>query len=203
MKESMIFYRSFYEAIQDLPDAEALQVYNAVFAYGLDFKETELTGIASTVFKLVKPQLDANIRKYQNSLKGGRPRTVESNSPGFSLSNAPRKKPNQNLEETKIKPNQNLEETKTKANGNGNGNLNKNPNSNLNLPVEPVEFLERASAELEQERIDAFLNVEMFNDSIFEETKQKSVIEETNEKKSVSDLSPEMLQFIDDLNSTL
>lgn len=131
----MIIYRSFYEAIKDLPTEEGGKVWNAIYAYGLDGEETELTGISSTVFKLIKPQLDANRRKYENSLLGGRPK----------------KKPNQNLNETEMKPKQNLNETEMKANGNGNGNgngnYNKNPNSNLNLPVEPVEHLKRASSE--------------------------------------------------------
>jgi hypothetical protein len=190
MRDSMIFYRSFYEAIQDLPDAEALQVYNAIFSYGLNFEEPELTGTASTVFKLIKPQLIANIRKYENSLKGGRPKSGKESLP-------------LDEEETKMKPKENQNETKSKANGNGNGNLNKNPNSNLNSPepVEPVEFLERASDELFQERIDEFH--EILNESIFKETKQKSVIDDSVTKKPVSDLSPQMLQLIEKLNDKL
>ncbi len=35
----MVFYRSFYEALKDLPDSERLQVYDAIFSYGLDQKD--------------------------------------------------------------------------------------------------------------------------------------------------------------------
>ncbi len=161
----MIIYRSFYEAIKDLPEEEGFKAWNAIYAYGLNGEETELTGIAATIFKLIKPQLDANQRKFENGTKGGRPKKQD---------------------ETKKKPNQNLDETKMKANGNGNGNgnLNNNLNSNLNLPVEPVEpveLLERASDDVKQERIDDFLQGKMLDNSIFEETKQKTLLELTND----------------------
>lgn len=60
MRDSIIFYRSFYEAISELePDVQA-KVYTAIFEYSLNFNEVELSGLPKTIFTLIKPQLDAN-----------------------------------------------------------------------------------------------------------------------------------------------
>jgi len=69
MRDSMVFYRSFFEAIKELPTENKAKVFEAVFEYGLNFKELELEGIDKTIFTLIKPQLDANIKKYNNGKK--------------------------------------------------------------------------------------------------------------------------------------
>ena len=74
MKESFIFYRSFYEAIEDLPEKEQLKLYKAIIKYGLEDEESELTGVSKTIFKLIKPQVKANNARYENGKKGGRPK---------------------------------------------------------------------------------------------------------------------------------
>jgi len=104
----MIIYRSFYEAIKELPAEDAAMVWNAVFDYGLNGNTQQLSGIALTIFTLIKPQLDANIRKFENGTKGGRPKKQI---------------------ETKEKPKQNLTESKPK--GNVNDNVNENQNDNV------------------------------------------------------------------------
>jgi hypothetical protein len=74
-KESFVFYRSFYEAIQMLPSEDRLQIYDAISELALNGNQTETTGYASVVMKLVEPQILANNRKYDNACKGGRPKT--------------------------------------------------------------------------------------------------------------------------------
>jgi hypothetical protein len=69
-RESFIFYRSFYEAIQDLPKENQLELYNAIAQYSLNFEEKTLNGISKTIFKLIKPQLDANNKRFINGKKG-------------------------------------------------------------------------------------------------------------------------------------
>ena len=69
MRDSFIIYRSFYEAIVDLPAESQAQVWNAICEYSLNFREPELSGIAKTVFTLIRPQLDANIKRYTNGKK--------------------------------------------------------------------------------------------------------------------------------------
>lgn len=111
-RDSMIIYRSFYESIKEIPTKDQAIIWQAVFEYGLNFQEIKLTGIASTIFKLIKPQLDANLKKFQNGLKGGAPKSKE------------------NLNVTKTEPKQNLNQTKSEANVNVN--VNDNVNDNVN-----------------------------------------------------------------------
>lgn len=69
MRDSCIFYRSFYESINELPDTNKLEIYNAIFSYSLNFIEPELTGLSKSIFTLIKPQLDANIKRFNNGLQ--------------------------------------------------------------------------------------------------------------------------------------
>jgi hypothetical protein len=62
----MLIYRSFYEAIKKLPLEDQGIVWNAIFELGLNGEETDLSGIPGTIFILVKPQIEANIKRYQN-----------------------------------------------------------------------------------------------------------------------------------------
>ena len=73
-KESFIFYLSFYEAFKELREREAYLVFKTMCEYCFYGTEPELTGMAKAVFALIKPQLDANNKRYENGLKGGRPK---------------------------------------------------------------------------------------------------------------------------------
>ena len=106
MRDSIVFYRSFYEAIKEIPLEEQGVVYNAIYGYALDGIEPELSGIAKAIFLLVKPQIDANNSRYENGKKGGKPKT------------------NQN--ETKTEPKTNQDVTETEPNENVNVNVNEN-----------------------------------------------------------------------------
>ena len=75
MRDSVVFYRSFYEAIKKLPADQFKASALAILEYGLDGKEPETDGIERTVFCMAKPQIDANNRRYENGTKGGRPKT--------------------------------------------------------------------------------------------------------------------------------
>lgn len=72
-RESMVFYRSFYEAIVDLPDVELAQAFRAIAEYGLNGIEVECAGSAKVALKMAKPQIDKNNARYMNGKKGGRP----------------------------------------------------------------------------------------------------------------------------------
>lgn len=71
-KESFVFYRSFFEATQDLNDQDKFLVQNAILNYVFLGQKPQLSGISKTIWTLIKPQLDANNRKYENGKKGGR-----------------------------------------------------------------------------------------------------------------------------------
>ena len=104
MRDSIVFYRSFYEAIKEIPLEEQGVVYNAIYGYALDGIEPELNGIAKEIFILVKPKIDANNNRYENGKKGGKP------------------KANQNETKTEPKPNQDVTETEPNENVNVNEN---------------------------------------------------------------------------------
>jgi len=89
MRDSFIFYRSFYEAIKDLPRDIQGEIYTAIMEYSLYGNEAEnLKPVARSIFTLIKPQIDVNNKRFDNGCKGGRPK-------------------NYNQEETKPKPNYN------------------------------------------------------------------------------------------------
>lgn len=116
MRESFIFYRSFYESIKELNDKQQYELYKAIMEYQFDNKENELEGITKAIFTLVKPQLEANNKRYENGRKGGAP-----------IGNQNAKKT------TKKQPKNNLETTKKQPNNNENVNVNENDNENNNV----------------------------------------------------------------------
>ena len=69
MKESFVFYRSFYEASRFLSDEEKGRLFDMICQYGLYWNEIEWTWPAMWMFLLIKPQLDANYKRYVNWCK--------------------------------------------------------------------------------------------------------------------------------------
>jgi len=116
MRDSFIFYRSFFEAVKYLDKEAQADCFNAICQYVLDEKEIELEGSAKALFILMKPQLDANNRRYDNGCKGGRKKSEE--------------EPKENQNETKTEPNLNQNRTKLEPNENENENVNDNANEN-------------------------------------------------------------------------
>ena len=74
-RDTVIFFRSFYEAIQQLPEADRLSVYEAIFEYSLNNAEIQLSGTPAAVFTLLKPILDKSKRKAESGRKGGKQTT--------------------------------------------------------------------------------------------------------------------------------
>jgi len=105
-RDSFIMYRSFFESIQWLDKNVIADVFTAICEYSLNGKEVELEWIAKNIFILIKPQLEANNKKYLNWKQGWRPEKNWENS----------EKPKQNQNESKIKPKDNQNKTKLKPN---------------------------------------------------------------------------------------
>lgn len=124
MRESFIFYASFYRAIEEIEEKKQLKIYKAIMKLALENEEIEnLSGIEKAIFELIKPQIIANNKRYDNGAKGGRPPKKITN--GYE-----NKKPKENQNETKTKPNNNYNE-----NENENVNVNDNYNGNeINTP---------------------------------------------------------------------
>jgi hypothetical protein len=70
MRNSFIFYRSFYEAISKLPKRKQLIMYQAIAEYSLDFKEPQLDGVCEMLWGLIKPNLSANNERFLNGMLG-------------------------------------------------------------------------------------------------------------------------------------
>ena len=145
MRESFIFYRSFYEAIKDLPRDVQGEIYTAIMEYSLNGNEPDdLKPIARSIFTLMKPQIDRNNKRYENGKQGGRPSNMET-----------KDKPRNNIPETETEPKHNQLETNVKPNENYNDNYNvneevvipKNKNKRiknelkLNMPFKSEKFL--------------------------------------------------------------
>jgi len=65
----MVIYRSFYDAIKELPEKNQLEILKQIFEFGLDGIESELTGISKTIWILIKPNLEANRTKWESGCK--------------------------------------------------------------------------------------------------------------------------------------
>lgn len=107
-REWFIFYNSFYKAISDLPSENRLELYEAIAQYSFDFVEpTNLTWISNTMWKLIKPQLDANNKRFLDWSKGWRPSKKTSGFQNEITSGFENKKPKEK-EKVKEKEKENI-----------------------------------------------------------------------------------------------
>ena len=76
--ESIIFYKSFFEAIENIPENKQLLLYRALFKYYFYNEEPELEDTLKAMFKLMKPNIDNANSRYkasvENGKKGGAPK---------------------------------------------------------------------------------------------------------------------------------
>lgn len=156
-RDSFVFYRSFFEAIKGLPKEDQCLMFGAIADYSLDQIEPNLTGINKVVWTLIKPQLDANTKRFINGEKGGKhgskggrpkktkPETKVEN-PSGDIAENPIGVIDENPKET---PNVNV-------NVNFNDNENEKDNDS-NVPVKPKP--------IEKEKIDFDELLKFFNDT--------------------------------------
>lgn len=91
MRESFVFYKSFFDAICDLNDKKRLKMFDAITNLALKNEENiKLSKDLERLFILIKPQILANNKRYEDGCKGGRPKKNKTS--GFS-----EKKPNENV----------------------------------------------------------------------------------------------------------
>ncbi|MFR9535100.1 MAG: DUF6291 domain-containing protein [Rikenellaceae bacterium] len=113
-RDSFVFYNSFKQAIDELEDAQQLLLYQSISTYALYRQEPELEGITKVVWVLIKPQLDANWRKYEKGCRGGAPKGND------NASKTTIKQPSNNLKQ----PSNNLKQPNVNDNDNVNVNVN-------------------------------------------------------------------------------
>jgi hypothetical protein len=111
MRDSFVFYRSFFEALNGLSDIEKGQCFSVIADYALNsIIPEDMNAVVRVFFTMARPQIDANIQRHENGCKGGK---------FGNLGGRPRKNP----EETPKKPQENPNTTP---------NVNDNVNDNLN-----------------------------------------------------------------------
>ena len=123
MKESFVFFRSFFEAIEEIDEKKQLKMYKSIANFALNNeKPTDLKGIEKAIFSLIEPQITASSKRYEVSKKcgeygklGGRPKK-EKTLKGF--------------ENETLNVNDNVN-----VNVNDNENENENVNDNVNADV--------------------------------------------------------------------
>lgn len=117
MKDSFVFYKSFYDAIKQIPEEYQLELYNAILQYSLEgIEPSDLSNIANAMFTLIKPNIDSSQSRYESSVENGK-------KGGAPIGNQnARKQPKNNLETTQKQPKNNL-----------NDNVNDNDNDNVNV----------------------------------------------------------------------
>lgn len=114
-----VFLRSYYEAIQSLPDEYRLELLDAVLQYAFQGQiPEELSPLIRCSFTLLVPNIDSSIRRYAansgNGCKGGRPSKQPREDASSENPTETQLKPNQNPTETQPEPNQNQEKDKEK-----------------------------------------------------------------------------------------
>lgn len=102
MSEGFVFYRSFYEAIAELPAEECKECLRAICEYGLNGEEVAETPFAKAVLTMARPQIDANNKRRQAGRSGGK---AKASNAAANCSNvvANASKPKQTLPKDKVK----------------------------------------------------------------------------------------------------
>lgn len=137
VQNSFVFYDSFRDSVEDMDDKDRLAFYEAIINYSLDGKPpNDLSKELTRMFKLVKPQLDANTKRKKDGKKGGRPSKKDDE----NVSN--------NYEETIVSEEENYKKTSGFENKNHRlknkkPNVNVNDNVNVNANVNVLEFAEK------------------------------------------------------------
>lgn len=86
MRESFIFYKSFYEAIHELDFEEQADILEAICEYQFNGSEPHFDSkILKPIWLLIKPQLEANNERYENGIK--RRQTKKRKTSGYEIKN--------------------------------------------------------------------------------------------------------------------
>lgn len=147
MNDSFVFYRSFIEAVEvdGIADDVKLQLLKAIIYYALDDSEPdeETSPVVKMAFKLIKPQIDANVKRRLNGAKGGRkkekPMVNKNETIGYENKNHRLANKEPMVTELKTNGSQNenhrLAFSEPNVNVNVNDNVNVNANGNVNVNV--------------------------------------------------------------------
>ena len=125
-RKGFVFYHSWWMAIVNLPREIQGDVLAAIIEYGLTGAVTEpLKPVAHAMLEMVKPQIEANNKRYLNGVKGagggvkgGRPKKVNPEEtpekPQINPKKTP-KEPQENPEETPKEKDKDIREDKSSS----------------------------------------------------------------------------------------
>jgi hypothetical protein len=114
-RDSFIFYRSFFQSTRKLSAQDKAEIFDAICSYALDGEEIEMGIVPEAIFTIIKPNLDANRRKWANGCKDKKKsEDIEADE-------------EQTISKTEAKQKQTISKPE------GNVNVNVNLNENLNL----------------------------------------------------------------------
>lgn len=65
-RKQFTWYRSYYDALKELPAEEFRDIVLAVCAYALDGEEPDLSGVARSIFTLIRPTLEVGRSRAEN-----------------------------------------------------------------------------------------------------------------------------------------
>lgn len=177
-RDSFIFYRSFFEASKHLSTEQKSDLFTAICRYSLDNEEMKLDDMCSAMFSLIKPQLQANYKRWQNGCK--KKQTI-----------------------SKPEAKQKQKRSKTQANVNVNVNVNDNVNENIyrkfaHLQISVIDYEKLVKDYGTQKVIDILDQIENFagnkkykNLYLTAKNWLKREAKNDTEKKRVSDFNSE------------
>lgn len=83
-RDTFVFYPSFLDGIEKLPDEEQLKAYRMIARYGVYGEEPEETqSIALVVYCMAVPSIDSAKKNRRNGAKGGRPPKTNKETDGY------------------------------------------------------------------------------------------------------------------------
>ena len=152
-RNSFIFYKSFYEASKYLPNEEKGKLFDMICQYWLYWNEIEWEWASMWMFLLIKPQLDANNKRYENWCKWWAPEwnqnAVKTWKNNTKQPKNNQKQPNDNVNDN-VNVNENENETITNSNTEQSSE-NQKENNSLSLNNSHIEEKEKSSAKKEKE----------------------------------------------------
>lgn len=206
MQNSFVFYDSFRDSVEDMEDNDRLAFYEAIFDYALKGElPTNLSKELARLFKLVRPQIDANIKRRKDGKKGGRPSKKDCNNPDESIE--------KNYDENMVCEEKNYEKTtgfeeenhrleNKKPNVNANANVNVNANVIDDQQTDMLNSIEdlfgRTLSPLEIEKIKSFKNPDLVRYAVEESLLQGNVRNIRYIEKIVFDLKKEGINTYDE-----
>lgn len=166
LRESFIFYKTFYDCIKNLPQKSQNKIYSSVCEYVFFGKIIELNGLENGIFSMIKAQLDANNRRCSNGKNGGRPRKN-------AISETDDKKPMVLKNDVKIKTNGFENNTENKNQRLSKDDVQKKPNENVNDNVnENVNVEKESKKEKEIAIIDSMIDSYNISEPLLEKVKE-------------------------------